>query len=347
MKITHKKVDIFCGTGGVGKTTMATGRALQLALAKKKVLLITIDPAKRLKQILNLTDENMGEVVEVSTNLFIENSNEFFHAMLMSNEKTLDKMAKENNVQEGFKTSIIDTLKRPYSGMNEIMSIIEVQYQLAKEEFDTIILDTPPGLHFIDFLESSEKIKNFFDKSFIDIFNYVGKLNKGPTSLFNKLVASGIDKLLTYLEKVTGKDFVREFIETVLVLYKCRDSFLAALNFQNDLKRPEYSNWFLVTSIEQQKLMEAEELVNLAGQFFHQDNYLIVNKCLRSELDKWSPVTPQLTDLKKYFLEKENMSYKQMATKFDKVLLFDDILTNKQTIHVRELAMAFNQWCEK
>ena len=55
MHIPQKQVELFCGTGGVGKTTIATARALNLAKQNKKVLLITIDPAKRLKQILNLT----------------------------------------------------------------------------------------------------------------------------------------------------------------------------------------------------------------------------------------------------------------------------------------------------
>ena len=63
--LSTKSFEIFCGTGGVGKTTLATARALNLAKSGKRVLLITIDPAKRLKDLLNLTGDSVGEVTPV------------------------------------------------------------------------------------------------------------------------------------------------------------------------------------------------------------------------------------------------------------------------------------------
>jgi anion-transporting ArsA/GET3 family ATPase len=70
MILPMKKVEIFCGTGGVGKTTIATARALSLALQGKKVLLITIDPAKRLKQILKIEDNDDGKICNITLDLF-------------------------------------------------------------------------------------------------------------------------------------------------------------------------------------------------------------------------------------------------------------------------------------
>lgn len=211
----------------------------------------------------------------------------------MSPGATLKRIATKKGLEKEFESTIIKTLSRPYGGMNEIMSIIEVQYQLERDVYDTIILDTPPGKHFIDFLESSEKINNFFDKSFLEIFEYLGRSihSSGVKSknIFTMMISTGVKKLLSYLEDVTGADFVMEFIDAVLALYKSRDSFLNALDFQKQLKNENFSNWFLVTSVEQQKIDEAQGLKNQAENFIHNDFFLVINKCLTPYLNAWNP----------------------------------------------------------
>jgi hypothetical protein len=209
-------------------------------------------------------------------------------------------------------------------------------------------LDTPPGKHFIDFLESTQKIYHFFDQSFVDIFKYLGKKftsenEKSKPGLLSLLVQSGVKKLLKYLEKVTGEDFVDEFIDAISGLYRNRQAFLDALAFQETLKKHEDSNWFLVTSVEQQKANEALSLHSGAKKFMHKDSYLVVNKSLKPFLDAWQPSASQegLVTLRNSMKERENAIQGIATDGYKEVLYFPEVLGSEPKMHVEELVQSW------
>lgn len=352
-KIVHlpnsKKVEFFCGTGGVGKTTTAAARAVFLTKLNKRVLLITIDPAKRLKQVLGIENKEEGTIQPVSLSLFEEQSDLSFDALLMTPYSTLKRVAAENNTSDKIDTNILKTLTKPYGGMNEIMSIVELQMQLKKNAYDVIILDTPPGKHFIDFLESSKKIQNFFDKTFVEIFQFLDKSFQtkstkffAPKNLITNLVSTGIKKLLSYLEDVTGESFVKEFIDSVSVLYLNRQTFLDALQFHQQLKKVEFSNWFLVTSADQHKIDEAIELKKEAESFIHHDHFLIINKCLTQDFLDWSPEKSELQQLKDSLLHREKLLKEFSSKNFENILEFHEVLSPSPQVHVASLSKEFH-----
>jgi anion-transporting ArsA/GET3 family ATPase len=344
VSLSTKSFEIFCGTGGVGKTTLATARALHLAGEGKKVLLITIDPAKRLKDLLGLTGEEAGEIVPVNLD------GTQLHALLMSPEKTIKRMAVAYNIPDLATNRIVQILSRPYGGMNEILSMIEVQMQFDSRQFDVIVLDTPPGAHFLDFLESLNKIKSFFDQSFIEIFSYLGqKTAKAGRKVFgaaiiNRFISTGVRKLLSYLQSVTGTKFIDDFIEAVQIIYHSRDAFIKGLSLQDKLKAQEQCNWFLVTSVEQGKAEEAIELRSHAAHFIHQDHFLVLNKCLETELESWDPKDEDLGIVKRSLENKEKRLKTHLRDVFPEVLEFPEIISLSPLDHLIHLTKKWKDY---
>ena len=344
MSISTKSFEIFCGTGGVGKTTLATSRALSQASTGLRVLLITIDPAKRLKDLLKLTGDSVGEVTPVEVNGIK------LDALLMSPEKTIQRMALEYKTPDLASNRIIKILSRPYGGMNEILSLVEVQMQFDSGKYDVIVLDTPPGAHFLDFLEGIGKIRSFFDQSFVELFTYLGSKTASAgkkvfgLGLINRVISGGLRKLLSYLQKVTDAKFIEDFILAVQIIYQSKEAFLKGLSLQERLKSKTECNWFLVTSVEQGKAQEAVEMKSHASSFMHQDHFLVLNKCLEQEMSQWNPTDEKLIALRTSLDSREKDLKKSLKQSFPVVLEFPEVMSLEPIEHVINLTTKWNTY---
>lgn len=199
-------VTVCLGSGGVGKTTVAAALALQLARRGERVVVLTIDPARRLADALGL-EENLGnEPVQIRT---WENGGELWATMLDPAETLQDVIRTESTSTEQadtiMGTTLFANLASSLSGTNEYMAAERLHQLHGDERFDRVVVDTPPSRHGLDFLESPGRLHRFIDhRLYRSVF--------APSSGVMRTVGVGSRLILRLLGRIVGGRLVEEVI---------------------------------------------------------------------------------------------------------------------------------------
>ncbi len=167
-RLRGRRIAVCVGSGGVGKTTLSAAIALSGALDGGRALVCTIDPARRLANALGL--ERLGNVESrVPPRKFAEAGlapRGELHAMMLDVKRTWDDLIARHAPDRSRQKRILDNriyqqLSSALAGSQEYMAM-EKLYELASErDYDLIVLDTPPTVHALDFLEAPARILDF------------------------------------------------------------------------------------------------------------------------------------------------------------------------------------------
>lgn len=155
---------VVLGTGGVGKTTTSAAIAISQAREKKKVALLTIDPARRLGTALGLENtkaltstldpHNLSSSEKANLHVFQLDSREEFMGMLESTlSKREFKKIKKNTFVQGISRAGI---------INEFMAIEAMHRLSISGQYDLIVVDTPPSHHVFDLLDAPSTLQRVF-----------------------------------------------------------------------------------------------------------------------------------------------------------------------------------------
>lgn len=174
--VRTKKVIVCCGAGGVGKTTTSAALALAGAREGRRVLVLTIDPAKRLAQAMGIA-ENSKEPVAIAPERLAEAgvTTGTLHAWMLNPDvvfrSLVHRMAPTVDQAERILSSrLFKALSDLVSGMQEFTAA-EALYDLSTSgRFDLVVLDTPPARNALDFLEAPGKLARFLDEKILSLF---------------------------------------------------------------------------------------------------------------------------------------------------------------------------------
>ncbi len=204
--IDQKKVIVCCGTGGVGKTTSAVALSLAAASLGKKVLVLTIDPSKRLAQALGIS-QNTEEPIQIDPNqlqkLGVKQGQ--LWAWLLEPSVVSNRVVKSQTQGKQaellLKNTIYQEVSSMVAGMQEYTAVEALYHFITQQSFDLIILDTPPARHALRFLDAPKRVAQFLDKRIFKLFT------PSTEGILGKMASKLIDEVL---DRAFGEDMRKE-----------------------------------------------------------------------------------------------------------------------------------------
>jgi len=252
-----KRVCICAGSGGVGKTTTSAAIAMGMAARGLRVVVVTIDPARRLATSLGLEDLG-NEPRRVEPERFAEHDLEMkgeLWAMMLDAKRTfdelIDRLAPDAATREEILSNrIYQELSSAVAGSQEFTAIAKL-YELDREGgFDLIVLDTPPSRNALDFLDAPDRLTDFFEGRALKVF-------LRPTGLGMKIVGRGTGVVFGVLKRVTGIDLLQDLSVFFRALGGLVDGFRERAKQVKRLLGDPRTTFLLVTSPEREPVDEA------------------------------------------------------------------------------------------
>ena len=281
---THRVV-VCVGSGGVGKTTTAASLALWAAIHGRRVLCLTIDPARRLATSLGLkemtTEERVVDAaVLTARGLTMKGS---LSAMMLDGKQTFDELVRRYASSPDRANRILDNRLYQYisgslAGTQEYMAMEKLHAVRSDPRYDLIVLDTPPTSNALDFLDAPERLAGLVDSPtmqwIVTAFESSGKMSFSLVGRGAKMVLQGISKLTGagFLEQVAT--FLTEFNDLFGGFRKRSEEVGAAL------RSPEVA-FVIVTSPAPLAIEEAIFFADRLGEAGMNRDALVVNQVHR------------------------------------------------------------------
>lgn len=160
--LASQRLLLFSGKGGVGKTTLTCALARQLAQVdpQRRLLLMSTDPAHSLGDVLQISVTDVAQPLPDRPNLQVRALQA--EILLRSFRQTYGP-ALELIAERGSwfgREDLLPIWDLAWPGVDELMAILEVNRLLAREEVDTVILDTAPTGHTLRLLELPDFLDN-------------------------------------------------------------------------------------------------------------------------------------------------------------------------------------------
>ena len=280
------RVIVCCGAGGVGKTTTAAAMAMRAAEYGRTVVVLTIDPAKRLAQALGIRDlgnepQRVPMAPEVSGEL---------HAMMLDMRRTFDEMVAEysgaERAQAILNNQFYQTVAASLSGTQEYMAMEKLGQLLQQDRWDLVVVDTPPSRNALDFLDAPKRLGSFMDSR-------LWKLLLAPGRGIGRIVTGAVGLAMKAMSTVLGSQMLSDASQFVQSLDSTFGGFREKADRTYELLKRRGTQFVVVSAAEPDALREASFFVDrltdegmpLAGLILNRTHPLLSSLSMERAID--------------------------------------------------------------
>jgi anion-transporting ArsA/GET3 family ATPase len=211
------RIIVCCGSGGVGKTTTAAALGLRAAERGRHAVVLTVDPARRLAQSMGLSSlDNTPRPVPGAAG---EAAGGSLHAMMLDMKRTFDEIVEGHSdpdrAAQILANPFYQSLSSSFAGTQEYMAMEKLGQLRRADEWDLIVVDTPPSRSALDFLDAPQRLGRFLDGRLIRL---LGAPTKVGGRAYLKFMTTGFNMVTGVITKIIGVQMLRD-VQTFIAAF--------------------------------------------------------------------------------------------------------------------------------
>jgi anion-transporting ArsA/GET3 family ATPase len=281
--LAAKEVAICCGAGGVGKTTTAAAAAAMAAVSLGgKVLVLTVDPARRLADALGMEELGNVEVRVPDATMKaagVEPRGELWAAMLDA-KQSWDELVRRHapdpaTVRKILENPLYQNISGRFAQGHEYIAM-ERLYEIHRTgKYDLIIVDTPPTRHALDFLEAPDRMAEFFSSRLLRWLTAPAR---------SRMLNLASRPFYQVADRILGSQFLQDIGEFFLLFQTMYDGFVERSKAVKRLVHGRRTTFIVVTTLEDMPLREAEFFIDALVDLGLHPGALVLNRVLPNTL---------------------------------------------------------------
>ncbi|MBZ4020367.1 ArsA family ATPase [Streptomyces purpurogeneiscleroticus] len=254
------RIVVCCGSGGVGKTTTAAALGVRAAERGRRAVVLTIDPARRLAQSMGISelDNVPRQVKDVSG----PGGRGELYAMMLDMKRTFDEIVEAHADKERARAILenpfYQSLSAGFAGTQEYMAMEKLGQLRSRDEWDLIIVDTPPSRSALDFLDAPKRLGSFLDGKFIRVLMAPAKVG-GRAGM--KFLNVGMSMMTGTLSKLMGGQLLKDVQTFVAAMDTMFGGFRTRADATYRLLQAPGTAFLVVAAPERDALREAAYFV--------------------------------------------------------------------------------------